>query len=84
MADMLKLLSWNMKGANLAMKRKKLLLYLKQKKVDICFLQETHLNNDESTKLQRDWVGKIFYSAYSSNQRGVCILHITYYSAYKI
>lgn len=74
MVDMLRFLSWNIKGANLAIKRKKLLLYLKQKKVDICFLQETHLNNEESTKLQRDWVGKIFYSAYSSSQRGICIL----------
>lgn len=60
--------------ANLAIKRKKLLLYLKQKKVDVCFLQETHLDNEESTKLQRDWVGKIFYSAYSSSQRSVGIL----------
>ena len=41
MVDMLRFLSWNIKGANLAIKRKKLLLYLKQKKVDICFLQET-------------------------------------------
>ena len=73
MADVLKFLSWNIKGANLAIKRKKLLLYLKQKKVDVCFLQETHLDNEES-KLQRDWVGKIFYSAYSSSQRSVGIL----------
>uniref|UniRef100_A0A3Q1G7L0 exodeoxyribonuclease III n=1 Tax=Acanthochromis polyacanthus TaxID=80966 RepID=A0A3Q1G7L0_9TELE len=74
MVDVLKFLSWNVKGANVAIKRKKLLLYLKQKKVDVCFLQETHLDNEESTKLQRDWVSKIFYSAYSSSQRGVCIL----------
>lgn len=47
---------------------------MKQKKVDTCFLQETHLHKEDFTKLQRDWVGKIFYSAYSSNQRGVCIL----------
>lgn len=50
------------------------MLYLKQQKVDICFLQETHLNTEDSTKLQRDWVGKIFCSAYSSKQREVCIL----------
>ncbi len=37
-------------------------------------MQETHLVNEESTKLQRDWVVKIFYSAYSTSQRGVCIL----------
>lgn len=74
MVEMLKLLSWNVKGANLAIKRKKLLLYLKQKKVDIALLQETHLDNEESTTLQRDWVGKVFFSAYSSNKRGVAIL----------
>uniref|UniRef100_A0A3P8S8Y2 exodeoxyribonuclease III n=1 Tax=Amphiprion percula TaxID=161767 RepID=A0A3P8S8Y2_AMPPE len=68
------ILSWNVKGANETVKRKKLLLYLKQKKVDICFLQETHLCNEESNKLQRDWVGGVFYSSASSKQRGVAIL----------
>uniref|UniRef100_A0A3B4V1L2 Endonuclease/exonuclease/phosphatase domain-containing protein n=1 Tax=Seriola dumerili TaxID=41447 RepID=A0A3B4V1L2_SERDU len=52
MADMLKVLSWNIKGANL----------------------ETHLDSEESTKLQRDWVCKILYSAYSSKQRDIHIL----------
>ena len=68
------MLSWNIKRENLAIKRKKLLLYLKQKKADIYFLQETHLDNEESTKLQRDLVGKTFFSAYSSKQRGISIL----------
>lgn len=49
-------------------------MYLKQKKADIALLQETHLDITESKKLQRDWVGQIFYSTFSSNKRGVIIL----------
>uniref|UniRef100_A0A3Q1GA52 exodeoxyribonuclease III n=1 Tax=Acanthochromis polyacanthus TaxID=80966 RepID=A0A3Q1GA52_9TELE len=70
----LHILSWNVKGANETVKGRKLLLYLKHKKVDICFLQETHLCDEESNKLQRDWVGRVFFSANSSKQRGVAIL----------
>ncbi len=47
---------------------------LKQKKADIAFLQETHLDAAESKKRQRDWVGQIFYSTFSSSRRGVIIL----------
>lgn len=74
MTGILKIVTWNVKGANLASKRKKLLMYLKQKKADIAFLQETHLDAAESKKLQRDWVGQIFYSTFSSSRRGVIIL----------
>lgn len=38
------------------------------------FFARDSLDKEESTKLQRDWVGKIFFSAYSSSQRGVSIL----------
>lgn len=37
-------------------------------------MQETHLDKEDSTKLQRDWVGKLLFSAYSSKQQGVSIL----------
>ena len=74
MTGTLKIVTWNVKGANLAMKRKKLMIYLKQKRADIALLQETHLDTTESKKLQRDWVGQIFYSTFSSSKRGVIIL----------
>lgn len=49
-------------------------MYLKQKKTDIALLQKTYLDTTESKKLQRDWVGQIFYSTFASNKREVIIL----------
>uniref|UniRef100_A0A3Q3WRJ0 exodeoxyribonuclease III n=1 Tax=Mola mola TaxID=94237 RepID=A0A3Q3WRJ0_MOLML len=64
----------NVKGANSAIKRRKILLYLKQKNTDLVFLQETHLEKEDLLLLQRDWVGNVLYSAGASSQRGVAIL----------
>ncbi len=71
---MFRIVSWNIAGCHNAIKRKKHLSYLKQKKTDIAFIQETHLNEAESVKLKRDWVGQVYYSTYSSRKRGVIIL----------
>uniref|UniRef100_A0A3Q4BMS6 exodeoxyribonuclease III n=1 Tax=Mola mola TaxID=94237 RepID=A0A3Q4BMS6_MOLML len=68
------LTSLNVKGAESAIKRRKILLYLKQKNPDLVFMQETHLDKEDSLLLQRDWVGKVLYSARSFSQRGVAIL----------
>lgn len=56
------------------MKRKKILTSLKKEGVEIALLQETHLKDQEHLKLKRDWVGQMFFSSYTSNSRGVCIL----------
>lgn len=74
MGEVVRLTSLNVKGANSAIKRRKILLYLKQKNPDLVFLQETHLEKNDVLLLQRDWVGKVLYSAGSSSQRGVAIL----------
>uniref|UniRef100_A0A3P9LGY2 exodeoxyribonuclease III n=1 Tax=Oryzias latipes TaxID=8090 RepID=A0A3P9LGY2_ORYLA len=55
-------------------KRKKILSSLKKDKVQIAFLQETHLVDKEHMKLKRDWVGQAHYSSFSSNSRGVAVL----------
>ena len=74
MGELVRLTSLNVKGANSAVKRKKILMYLKQKNPDLVFLQETHLEKEDSLLFQRDWVGKVYYSAGTSSQRGVAIL----------
>lgn len=68
MGELVRLTSLNVKGANSAIKRKTIMLYLKQKNPDLVFLQETHFKKD---LFQIDWV---FYSAGSSSQTGVAIL----------
>ena len=49
-------------------------MYLKHEHPDLVFLQETHLEKNDSLLLQNDWIGRVLYSAGSSNQRGVAIL----------
>lgn len=71
---LLKIVSWNIAGCTHVIKRKKILTYLKHKKVDIALIQETHLNGEESEKLKRDWVGQIYYSTVSARKRGVITL----------
>lgn len=39
----------------------------------IALLQETHLSDIEH-KLVRDWVGKVYYSSFTSKKRGVAVL----------
>lgn len=67
-------ISWNIRGINSPIKRKKMLTYLKRQKVDIAFIQESHLTDSEHLKLCRDWVGNVFYSSFSSKARGVALL----------
>lgn len=42
--------------------------------MEIALLQETHLKDQGHLKLQRDWAGQTFFSSYTSNSGGVCIL----------
>ena len=66
--------TYNVKGIHHPIKRKKILTFLKKDKVQIAFLQETHLVDKEHMKLKRDWVSQAYYSSFSSNSRGVAIL----------
>ena len=66
--------SWNINGLRHPIKRKKVMGSLKSKKYDIVYLQETHLTPEECKKLCRDWVGHVFFSAGSTNSKGVIIL----------
>lgn len=74
--SVLKVCTWNIRGIHHPVKRKKILTYLKKEEVDIALLQETHLKDTEHEKLKREWVGQVFFSSFTSNSRGVCILII--------
>ncbi|KAI5089733.1 hypothetical protein C0J45_19868, partial [Silurus meridionalis] len=64
----------NINGCGNPIKRKKVLSYLKHKHVDVAFVQESHLTDNEALKFKRDWVGHVFHSSFSSKQNGVMIL----------
>ena len=53
---------------------KKVLNFLKNHKVDIALLQETHLTDREQAKLIRQWQGQVFYASFTSQLRGVATL----------
>ena len=70
-----KVISWNINGCGNQIKRRKVLAYLKSKCTDIAFIQESHIAEDEEAgKFQRDWVGQVYHSSYSSKRNGVMIL----------
>ncbi|XDV21840.1 hypothetical protein PO909_026860 [Leuciscus waleckii] len=69
-----RLITFNVRGLGHPIKRKRVLTFLKKEKVDIAFLQETHLSNEEHKKLKRDWVGQAYFSSFTSNKRGTAIL----------
>lgn len=71
----LRLVSYNVKGINHPIKRKKILSQLKKYNCSIGLLQETHLSEAEHKKLRRDWVDQVFYASCPNNRkRGVAIL----------
>lgn len=51
-----------------------MLSHLKQMDVDIAFLQETHLNTFDHSKLRGGWIGQMFHSNFHSKSRGTAIL----------
>lgn len=70
----MKFVSFNVNGLNGPVKRKRVLTHLKKLRIDIAFIQETHLTAQEHKKLKRDWVGHVLSSSFTSRARGVAIL----------
>lgn len=71
---LMRLATWNVNGLGYPVKRKKVMMMLKNKNYDVVFLQETHMSKEESEKLCTGWVGHVFYSIGSSKSRGVITL----------
>lgn len=70
----LKISSWNVRGLNKLVKLKQVLDRIKQMKIDILFLQETHLLKDDTSRVSKRWPGQVFSASYSSHARGVMVL----------
>ena len=73
--------SWNVKGLNHPVKRKKIFPHLKQLKTDIVFLQETYVHSSDNSRLKACWAGQHFHSTFQAKARGVSILvakHISF------
>lgn len=73
--DSVKLVTVNINGLHNPVKRWKTLSKLKRDKVQIAMIQETHLSDEEHSKLNKLGFKHVFYSSHSSGRRrGVAIL----------
>lgn len=70
----LNIVSWNVKGLNHPVKRKKVLTHLKQLNTDIAFLHETHLRSPDNSRFLAGWAGQHVHSTFQVKVRGVSIL----------
>lgn len=69
----LNLMTWNISGLTHPIKKKKK-MFIKSKRFDIVFLQETCLLARASRKLCRDWMSHVSGLCDSSRSKGVVIL----------
>ena len=63
--------SWNVRGLGKPTKLNKVLSHLDNLGAQIAFIQETHLNVSDHTKVRRRWVSQSFHSLFNSKARGV-------------
>jgi exonuclease III/uncharacterized protein (UPF0305 family) len=74
MDSKLKFVSLNCQGIGCAKKRRDLFHYLRLKKYDIMFLQDTHIKRSLVKFVGSEWGYHAYFSCYTSNSRGVAIL----------
>ena len=74
MTNPIKFVTFNTKGLNSPVKRKRVLSYLKKLDAGIVYIQESHLSHGEHQKLRREWVGQVFASSFNTKSRGTAIL----------
>jgi exonuclease III len=72
--DVIKIISVNVRGIRNSTKRLRIFNWLKDKKADIVYLQETYSSNTDITQWRNEWDGDIHISSGTNNSRGTAIL----------
>ena len=72
--SVVKIISWNCKGLNGAIKRGNILSHSKKLEMDIGFLQETHLKDQDHKRLKTKWIGQVYHSNFPVKNRGAAII----------
>ena len=70
----LKLITFNCRGLQDYVKRRKIFHYVRSLDADIIFLQETHSSKSDEISWKQQWGEKIWFSSHTSNSRGVAVL----------
>ena len=70
----MRLLSLNVRGLRGKLKRISVYEFIKNKQIDICFLQETHCTAEDEITWKNEWGGEILFSNGTNLARGVMIL----------
>ena len=83
MAGQIKSISLNVNGLGEYYKRKDVFEYLRQKKANIVFLQETHLTTKEENRIRSMWGYDCILNGVTTNTNGVGIFFNTNFQ-YKI
>lgn len=73
MDNTLRICTWNVKGIHNPI-RKKVVSFIRKKKIGIALLQETHLDKREHLKLKQGGYNQVYFSSISSKSRGVAVL----------
>ena len=68
------MMSMNCRGLGDAKKRRDVLHYIRSKRLDIVFLQDTHLTTQKIPYFDTLWCGKAHHSCFSARSRGTSIL----------
>ena len=67
-------ISLNVRGLRNKAKRHIVYNWIKKQKANICFLQETYVDNNLEKIMKKEWKGQVFNAFGSSHSRGVTIL----------
>lgn len=68
------MISINTRGLVDRKKRRSMFRYIKKKKADICFMQETHSSIEAENVWKNEWGGSIIFSHGTKHARGVMVL----------
>lgn len=78
--DKLRIISLNARGLKNKLKRTAIFNYLKQHRVDIACIQESHVIENDVVTWEKQWGGKILYNKGTSKSRGEMILISKHFS----
>lgn len=68
------IVSWNVRGLNHSVKRRRVFSHLRQLRAGVVFLQESHIRSSDSGRLLSGWRGQAFHSSFQAKAREASIL----------